>query len=107
MKKILLTFVLIPFVANAQSVFYCGKLKGYDTLGKPAFLENLHKTETADNGCKYIIDGQSALVSCSELGTVECITLDETDEKIDFVCPGSIASSIYTISKKENNWKHI
>lgn len=102
MRKILFSFLLIPFVANAQSVFYCGKLKGYDTLEKPSFLGNLHKIQSEDNGCKYVIDGQKAVVSCSGLGTNECITIGETDEKIDFVCPGSVTSSIYTISKKEN-----
>ena len=108
MKKLILLFicsmVCLSFssVAKAQSVYYCGKLSGYDTLEKPSFFGGLHKTHAEDNGCKYVIDGQKAIVSCSGLGTDECVTIGETDEKIDFVCPGSVASSVYTISKKEN-----
>lgn len=100
-KKLILFSMFFPIVASAQSVFYCEQLSGYDTLKKTSFSEELHKTHSEDNGCKYVIDGQKAIISCSELGTNECITVGETDEKIDFLCVGSVASSIYTISKKE------
>ena len=107
MKKIVFILCFLPILANAKSVFYCEQLKGWDTLSERKIKQKIcnspTETETWDkNGCIYSIDGKYISIMCDnqEAGS-NCIPYFEDDEKIEILCPGTVATGLYTISKQE------
>jgi hypothetical protein len=112
MKTITLSlFIALICIKNAvcSSIYVCDKMKGYTTLqqSRPTLIEKLKFKYIGVDSVEslsdmvFVVDGERsyAKTSDSEQKT-PLFLIQDTEEKVELLEIGTLASSIYTIDKK-------